>query len=38
MLETQATEVAQAYRPWFHIAPAAERDGWALLAGRRRAE
>jgi ribosomal protein L11 methyltransferase len=38
MLEAQAAEVAQAYRPWFHIAPAAERDGWALLAGRRRAE
>ena len=38
MLEHQAGEVAQAYRPWFDIGPAAERDGWSLLAGRRRAE
>ena len=38
MLERQAGEVAQAYRPWFDIGPAAERDGWTLLAGRRRAE
>jgi ribosomal protein L11 methyltransferase len=38
LLGWQAGEVAGAYRPWFDIAPAAERDGWALLAGRRRAE
>lgn len=38
MLERQADEVAQAYRPWFDIGPAAEREGWTLLAGRRRAE
>jgi ribosomal protein L11 methyltransferase len=38
MLERQADEVAQAYRPWFDIGPVAERDGWTLLAGRRRAE
>ena len=38
MLESQAREVAQAYRPWFDIGPAAEREGWSLLAGRRRPE
>ena len=38
MLERQAAEVAQAYRPWFDIGPGAEREGWILLAGRRRAE
>jgi ribosomal protein L11 methyltransferase len=38
MLERQADEVARAYRPWFDIGPAAEREGWTLLAGRRRAE
>jgi ribosomal protein L11 methyltransferase len=38
MLERQATEVADAYRPWFHIDSAAEREGWTLLAGRRRPE
>jgi ribosomal protein L11 methyltransferase len=38
MLARQADEVAQAYRPWFDIGPVAERDGWTLLAGRRRAE
>ncbi len=35
MLERQADEVAQAYRPWFDIETSAERDGWILLAGRR---
>jgi hypothetical protein len=30
--------VADAYRPWFHIETAAEREGWTLLAGRRRPE
>jgi ribosomal protein L11 methyltransferase len=38
MLVRQAAEVAQAYEPWFDIGPEAEREGWALLAGRRRAE
>ena len=38
MLSTQAGEVAQAYWPWFDIGPVAEREGWALLAGRRRPE
>jgi ribosomal protein L11 methyltransferase len=38
LLERQAAEVAQAYWPWFDIGPAAEREGWTLLAGRRRAE
>lgn len=38
MLARQATEVAQAYKPWFDIAPEAVREGWTLLAGRRRAE
>jgi ribosomal protein L11 methyltransferase len=38
MLDRQAGEVAQAYRPWFDIGPAAAREGWTLLAGRRRAE
>ena len=38
MLQRQADEVAQAYRPWFDIGPAAEREGWTLLAGRRRPE
>ena len=38
MLERQAGEVAEAYRPWFDIGPAAEREGWSLLEGRRRAE
>ena len=38
MLAPQAAEVAQAYRPWFDIGPVAEREGWTLLAGRRRPE
>ena len=38
MLDRQAGEVAEAYRPWFDIGPEAEREGWTLLAGRRRAE
>ncbi|MBM4218762.1 MAG: 50S ribosomal protein L11 methyltransferase [Gammaproteobacteria bacterium] len=38
LLSPQAGEVAQAYRPWFDIGPAAEREGWILLAGRRRVE
>ena len=38
LLERQSAEVAQAYRPWFDIAPESEREGWSLLAGRRRVE
>jgi ribosomal protein L11 methyltransferase len=38
MLVHQAGDVAAAYRPWFDIGPEAEREGWSLLAGRRRAE
>lgn len=38
MLDAQAEGVAQAYRPWFDMAAHAIRDGWTLLAGRRRAE
>ena len=38
LLSRQAAEVAQAYEPWFDIDPKAEREGWTLLAGRRRAE
>lgn len=38
MFERQADEVARAYRPWFDIGPAAELEGWTLLAGRRRPE
>jgi ribosomal protein L11 methyltransferase len=38
LLAAQAGEVAKAYRPWFDIGPAAEREGWILLAGRRRVE
>jgi ribosomal protein L11 methyltransferase len=38
MLDRQAGEVAEAYRPWFDIAPEAEREAWSLVAGRRRAE
>ena len=38
MLAPQAAEVAQSYRPWFDIGPVAEREGWTLLAGRRRPE
>jgi ribosomal protein L11 methyltransferase len=38
LLERQASEVAQAYRPWFDIQTAAERDGWVLLSGHRRPE
>ncbi len=38
MLCGQAVEVAQAYRAWFDIGPAAEREDWTLLVGRRRPE
>jgi ribosomal protein L11 methyltransferase len=36
LLLEQADTVTAAYRTWFDIAIAATRDGWALLAGRRR--
>jgi len=38
LLEGQATEVADAYAPWFDIETTARRDGWIALAGHRRAE
>jgi len=38
LLLEQAGTVTAAYRPWFDIATAATRDGWALLAGRRCAD
>jgi len=38
LLAEQVKPVTAAYRPWFDIGPAATRDGWALLAGRRHAE
>ncbi len=38
LLERQGEEVARAYRPWFDIETTAEREGWVLLTGRRRAE
>jgi ribosomal protein L11 methyltransferase len=37
LLDEQAEDVARAYRPWFDIGAQATRDGWTLLAGRRRA-
>ena len=36
LLEAQADEVLAAYRPWFDVAPWAQRDGWVCLAGSRR--
>jgi ribosomal protein L11 methyltransferase len=36
ILDTQASEVMQAYRPWFEITIAEREDGWALLAGEAR--
>ena len=38
LLADQAAAVTAAYRPWFDIAIAATRDGWVLLAGRRRTD
>jgi len=38
LLTDQADTVTAAYRPWFDIATTATRDGWALLAGQRRAD
>jgi ribosomal protein L11 methyltransferase len=36
ILESQATEVAQAYAPGFDIAATLTEEGWALVAGTRR--
>lgn len=38
LLLEQAETVTAAYRPWFDIGTSATRDGWALLAGQRRAD
>ena len=38
LLVEQAATVTAAYRPWFDIDTTATRDGWALLAGLRRAD
>lgn len=38
LLDHQAPEVTAAYRPWFDIGPAATRDGWTVLSGRKRIE
>ena len=38
LLTEQVDTVTAAYRPWFDICTTATRDGWALLAGRRRAD
>lgn len=38
LLDAQAGEVTQAYRPWFDTRTAASREGWTAIAGRRRAE
>lgn len=38
LLAEQAAAVTAAYQPWFDIGTTATREGWALLAGRRRAD
>lgn len=38
LLDAQATEVADAYRPWFHVESGIQRDGWTVLLAERRAE
>jgi ribosomal protein L11 methyltransferase len=38
LLERQAEEVRDAYRPWFDLTVADTREGWVLLGGRRRAD
>jgi ribosomal protein L11 methyltransferase len=38
LLAEQVETVTAAYRPWFDIATAATREGWALLAGQRRTD
>lgn len=35
LLDAQADDVAQAYRPYFTLDPAISRDGWTRLSGRR---
>jgi ribosomal protein L11 methyltransferase len=35
LLTEQANDVAAAYRPWFRMEPAHDRDGWTGLSGRR---
>ena len=36
ILESQAREVVEAYRPWAALEVGAQEEGWVLLAGRRR--
>ena len=36
ILQAQAPDVAQAYRPWVALEAASECDGWTCLSGRRR--
>jgi len=36
ILETQADEVMDAYRPWFDLKVADQDDGWVLLLGKRK--
>ena len=38
ILAGQAETVAQAYAPWFDIAPSGQRDGWVALAGARKSD
>jgi ribosomal protein L11 methyltransferase len=38
ILAEQAETVAQAYAPWFDIAPSGQRDGWVALAGARKSD
>jgi len=38
LLEAQAAEVADAYRPWFHIESGGQREVWTALVAHRRAE
>lgn len=35
LLADQADTVSEAFRPWYTVAPAGEREGWVLLEGRR---
>lgn len=36
VLEHQASEVAEAYRPWFDLGPLQHDDGWVLISGSKR--
>ena len=36
ILERQAEEIAEAYRPWISLSAQAADDGWILMSGRRR--